>query len=273
MLLQTSQSGSKLSKFTPQSDTFGPINSTNSVETDHAIMSFLRHPKLQREQQQGKANKTLLVLPSLLEASIEDEYNLRAKAYQIVSSMVTFGSDLNIPLRAFLGYKSGNTPSSDRILETISDILFDVSHAMYAWIHTEESMARAQDKDVASKQNFNSMDIQIKASLFDDRALRRIGGFEPASLLPVALGIHRCRQTETSWEEYAFSKDGRMAMRVHTKQRDEPGGEDANVKGEKSTSHAREKQVRTIMENDSLIELGKKRRGRRGKSSMTSCQL
>jgi len=268
MMLQVSQSGSKLSKLVSQSDTnFGPIKLANAVSRDDAIMSFLRHPKLQRQQQQGETNQTLLALPNLLNASIEDEYNLRVKAHQMLSSMVDhFDNDLDASLRAFLGYKLLQFPSRDRILEIISDILFDVSHAMYAWIHTEEAFTRNRGKGDASKTNHLNIDMQIKASLFDDRALHRIGGFESTSLLPLALGIRRCRLTKTTWEKYALSKEGRMASSVHIKQHHRPSRDDVHVRGEKSRSCPRKKQIRLTTENKALLELGKNRRGRRVRS-------
>jgi hypothetical protein len=273
MLLKTSPLGSKLVRLTPQwGMAFNPTVPTNSEETEH-ILSFLRHPKLQREQQQDKVCQTIFAIPRLLEASIDDECSMRARAHEIISSIVNSfrGNDMNVPLRAFLGYKSAKSPSRDRILEIISDVLFDVSHAMYAFIHTQEDVTRARpllSKGVANEMNYGSMEKQIKSSLFDDRALKRIGGFEPASLLPLALGIRRCCQTKTSWEEYARSEEGKMAMSVHSKRGDFPGEQIA--KEGISASHGRKRQGGTLTINNPLLELGKKRRGRRGKSMFSS---
>jgi hypothetical protein len=142
---------------------------------------------------------------------------------------------------------------------------------MYAFIHTQEDMTRARSllsMGVANEMNYGNMDLQIKSSLFDDRALKRIGGFEPASLLPLALGIRRCCQTKTSWEEYARSEEGKMAMSVHSKRGDFPG-EQIGKEGI-SASHGRKRQGGTLTINNPLLELGKKRRGRRGKSMFSS---
>ena len=134
-----------------------------------------------------------------------------------------------------------------------------MSHALFAFIHTQEEMTRGMtsSEGVANVINHKSMDKQIKTSLFDGRALKRIGGFEPSALLPLALGIHRCRQTKTSWEEYAMLEEGRMAMSVHSSTQVEV------------SNHGRKRQRGVIMVNSSLLELGKKRRGRRGKSSIS----
>jgi hypothetical protein len=264
-LLRTSPSGSKLARLTPQSGmVFNPITPTNAEEIDHAIHSFLRHPRLQREQQQANVRHITFALPRLLEASINDEGSLRARAREMISSIANSfcGNDANFfPLRAYLGYKSNKSPSGDRILGIISDILFDVSHAMYAFIHTQEGMIRAGVANVANRAN---LDMQIKSFLFDDRALKRIGGFEPESLLPLALGIRRCRETGTSWEEYAHSEEGMMAMGVHSKRDEFAVGELAE--GEIFASLGRKRRGGSFSVNGSLLELGKKRRGRRGRS-------
>lgn len=264
-LIRTSPSGSKLARLTPQSGlAFNPITPSDAEEIDHAIHSFLRHPRLQREQQQANVRQITFALPRLLGASIDDEGSLRARAREMVTSIANSfcGNDANFfPLRAYLGYKSSKTPSGDRILGIVSDILFDVSHAMYAFIHTQEGMIRA---GVANETNRTSMDMQIKSSLFDDRALKRIGGFEPSSLLPLALGIRRCRETGTSWKEYARSEEGMMAMGIHSK-RDEFAVEEL-VEGEIFTSLGRKRRGGSFSVNGPLLELGKKRRGRRGRS-------
>ena len=193
----------------------------------------------------------MFALPKFLEASIDDEYTMWAWAHEIVLSIMNQfrGSSMNMSLRVFLGYTSAKTPSTDRIYEILTNVLFDVSHAMFAFIHTQDEMTCG----LTSK----SMDLQIKTSLFDGRALKRIGGFEPSALLPLALGIHRCRQTKTTWEEYAMSVEGRMAMSVHSSTQVEV------------SNHGRKRQRGVIMVNSSLLELGKKRRGRRGKSSIS----
>jgi hypothetical protein len=252
VVLHKSPSGSKLTKLTPQYD----IGSDFTVPTS-SVLSFLHNPRLHREQQEDK----VFALPKFLEASIDDEYMMRARSHKIVLSIINQfrGSSMNMSLRVFLGYTSSKTPCNDRIYEILTNVLFDVSHALFAFIHTQEEMTRGMtsSEGVANVINHKSMDKQIKTSLFDGRALKRIGGFEPSALLPLALGIHRCRQTKTSWEEYAMLEEGRMAMSVHSSTQVEV------------SNHGRKRQRGVIMVNSSLLELGKKRRGRRGKSSIS----
>ncbi|KAL7530578.1 hypothetical protein ACHAWF_003434 [Thalassiosira exigua] len=254
MLLQSSQTGSKVSKM------IGNDESIDVAKADESIISFLCNPKLQREQQLGKSSQNLLVLPTLLEAAVEDEYCLRGQAHRKVLAIFDAfpGNDLDTSLRAIFGYKSTKTPSRDRLLEMIADVLFDVSHAMYAWIHTEKGMARSQEGKVSfNEAKRNDMDAKIKASLFDDRAIKRIGGFEPASLLPLALGIYRCRCAEITWKKYALSHEGILAMSIHTRQCND--GDNVNARGES---------VGNLVENSELLELGRRRRGQRSKSTM-----
>ena len=271
MILEKTQSGSKLSKLSPQSGPgYGKSKSEESLDTDHAILCFLRNPRLQREQQHEKEKKSLFVLPRLLETTIEDECDLRARAYHMVTSLInTFPKDdMDIPIRAFLGYRSTKLTSRSRMLEVIADVLFDVSHAMYAWVHTEEDMMR-QDKISMNKTKYGRFDRQVKASLFDDRALKRIGGFEPSALLPLAIGIRRCRQAGRSWKDYAFTKQGKKALSIHTVQIENSPGSKCNSKDDSSNVNTDKKSTVAVMDNLALLEMGKKRRGRRGKSIMT----
>lgn len=223
----------------------------NFEKVNDILLEFLRFPQLQRQRQHESANKSLFVLPQLLEASVTDESHLREYAHNMIISMVNSipGNDFEIPLRAFLGYKSLKTPSRERILEMVSGVLFDVSHAMHAWVHTEKDLVR---KKQVSNRAIDSkyVDEQIKNALFDqNRAIQKIGGFDDSSLLPLALGIHRCRQTKTTWTEYASSTEGKKAFSLHT-----------NAKAEERADRKRQP------DNAGLFETGRKRRGRRGRS-------
>jgi hypothetical protein len=272
MLLRKSASGTALTKLnTHHGNEFHHSNASNLDEIYHAMLNFLRYPKPQGDQKQGKICQTRFILPHFLDVSIDSEHSLRAKAQRMISSMVNSipGNDMNTSLRAFLGYRSSKSPTRERIVGVVADVLFDVSHAMYAWIHTHDKLLRSQGKDIADAaiKNYSSMDVQIKSSLFDDRALKRIGGFEPESLLPLSLGIRRCRLANVTWEQYAISNEGMRAMSVHhTSPQVEFLGEPNNE--EKMYPSRRRKRQSTgfIVVNNSLIEIGKKRRGRRGKS-------
>mmetsp|Transcript_13632 Transcript_13632/g.28870 ORF Transcript_13632/g.28870 Transcript_13632/m.28870 type:complete len:569 (+) Transcript_13632:131-1837(+) len=226
-----------------------PSNTANFFKTNDSIVSFLRHP----QQQNHDKNTSRFVLPKLLNASITDEINLRKVSQQMTSNMLNaFPIEyLDFPLRTFLGYKTSKAPSLDRLLELLSDIMCDVSHAMYAWVQTENEILsemrtrkESNPNQVAIPKNANSRDnitmetteTKIKELLFDDLALKRIGGFHPSSLLPLALGIRRCRDTGTPWCEYACFIEGREAMKIH---------EEGNT--------------------DKLLHLGKIRKGRRGR--------
>lgn len=226
-----------------------PSNTSNFFKTNDSIVSFLRYP----QQQNHEKNTSRFVLPKLLNASITDEINLRKVAHQMTLNMLNaFPIEyLDFPLRTFLGYKTSKAPSRDRLLELLSDVLFDVSHAMYAWVQTENEILSemkmrkennpnqvAIPKRGRSRDNITmeTMESKIKELLFDDLAIKRIGGFHPSSLLPLALGIRRCRVTVTPWCDYACFIEGREAMRIH---------DEGNA--------------------DELLHLGKIRKGRRGR--------
>jgi hypothetical protein len=67
-------------------------------------------------------------MPQMLDLSIMVEAHLRKIALRMVYSFRDFVSDK--ALREFLGYK---TAKNGRVLELISDFLFDVSHAMVSF--------------------------------------------------------------------------------------------------------------------------------------------
>ena len=224
-----------------------PGGSAQFEKKNDAIIEFLHHPQVHRQRQHGLTEKSLLVLPQLLEASVTDETQLREFAHKMVVAMI--GDDFEVPLRVFLGYKSTKTPSFERILDMACGVLFDVSHAMHAWLRTEKDMLR---KLLASKTKMSrkDMDEQIKNTLFEQnsRAINNIGGFDDSSLLTLALGIHR--QKQTTWAEYASSEEGKNAFGHHYATVDEP-----NVR----------KRQNDIVGNSELFEAGRKRRGRRGR--------
>lgn len=228
-----------------------PTSTDNFEKINDVLIEFLRFPQRQRQRQHGNANKSLFVLPQLLEASVTDEGCLREFAHNMVVSMVNSipGNDFDIPLRVFLGYKSTKTPSKERILDMVSDVLFDVSHAMHAWVHTEKDLLR---KHQTSTMPSKDLEEQIKNALFDEggRALAKIGGFEESSLLPLSLGIRRCRQTRTPWVEYAASA-GKSVFSLHVSK-----AKSTNVRKRQSD----------IIGNAEVFETGRKRRGRRGRT-------
>jgi hypothetical protein len=142
-------------------------------------------------------------IPNMLDLSIIVEAHLRQIAFEKVKTMGTFISDL--ALREFLGYKSP-TAKYERVMELMSDFLFDVSHAMFAWEKTEQDI---------NASNTQTTDATICKTLFDSRALRKIGGFEPTSLLYHALSINRLEAKKESWVEFAKTPAGKKMFSHH----------------------------------------------------------
>eukprot|EP00956_Cyclotella_meneghiniana_P012913 scaffold18445_cov71-Cyclotella_meneghiniana.AAC.7 len=244
--------------------------STDSIVTK--IEEFLRSPQMQKhhthEQQFSSSSsiiiKPMFALPRLLKASINNETQMREIAHTMAFSILD-DYTLDSPLRIFLGYKSNKSVDRSKLVSIFADILFDVSHAMYAWVQTEKEMSNtarhAGGQNITSKSQGNRVQIPIasqnvdvesiiKDSLFDERALKQIGGFEPYSLLPLALGVRHCRQYGVSWEEYAQTAEGRSATAMHLQ-----CGGNGNCMKSKKRYH-----------NEALFEIGKQRRGRRGRA-------
>ncbi|KAL7512510.1 hypothetical protein ACHAXN_009470 [Cyclotella atomus] len=249
----TSSSRDAANHVSPMQSSF---QSTVSFPSDADIQEFLLFPQLQRQQQQQHHNyyqnvkKPIMALPPLLQTSITNESHLRSIAHDL-SSFIINKYELHTPLSIFLGYKSSSKSKSidkSKLVSIFADVLFDVSHALYAWIQTELELQRATtESDTKMKGNRVCIPTQnnntdtIKNSLFDERALKRIGGFDPSSLLPLALGVKYCNENHLSWEEYAMTEEGRKALEVHTPSCD----------GKRK---------------DALYEIGKWRRGRRGRA-------
>jgi len=132
-------------------------------------------------------------VPPMLHVSISDEAHLRDTAMEMTKRLVHHFHNRSLGL--FFGYKSPSA-NGTRISQLLSSFLFDTSHAMFAWIQTE------QDFLVQHGQTEN-LDMEIQASLFDHRAIYKIGGLKPHCILPQALSIRRLRQRNISWEKFA----------------------------------------------------------------------
>jgi hypothetical protein len=153
-------------------------------------------------------------LPDLLQTSISTESILRDAAVTMTTQLVSSFGETS--LRLFLGYKT-SALSRERLIRVMAGFLFDVSHAMFAWEQTEHEFAKSRQEVVR--------DSEIQKSLFDERALRKIGGFDPSSLLPHAISIARLRRLpsnhknskkQKSWESFAGTVKGKRMLKHHT---------------------------------------------------------
>jgi len=83
----------------------------------------------------------------------------------------------------------------------------------FAWELTEKDMFGN-----ASERNKTMQDIHdstVCKRLFDNRALRKIGGFEPTSLLYHALSIKRLRMRGESWQHFSKTPAGKNMFLHH----------------------------------------------------------
>lgn len=153
-------------------------------------------------------------IPALLNVSIVFESSLRNAAYRMLHHLCSsFDSEA---LRLFLGYKS-SALKRERVLRILSDYLFDVSHAMFAWKQTEtEILSERTNSTLRTLTSFcQEIDTVVRDSLFDERALKKIGGLDDASILRHAIEISRSERRSEPWETFAKTATGRRLLSHH----------------------------------------------------------
>jgi hypothetical protein len=168
-------------------------------------------------------------IPSLLEVSICVECHLRNITNQMVLKMTQSFNDKT--LRMFMGYKS-SLLKREKLLHKLSDYLFDVSHAYFAWKQTEWELAHSRKGPhiINNRQKYlnakvtpfivssvvkKNTDSMVRDSLFDERALKKIGGCDSPSLIMHALSIGRLAQNNISWESFAKTGIGKKMLKHH----------------------------------------------------------
>lgn len=153
-------------------------------------------------------------IPAFLDVSIAFESFLRNAAYRMLHQMCSsFDSEA---LRLFLGYKS-SALKRDRVLRILSDYLFDVSHAMFAWKQTEsEILSERTASSLRTQTSFcQEIDSLVRDSLFDERALKKIGGLDDSSILRHAIEFSRSERRREPWEKFAKTATGRRLFSHH----------------------------------------------------------
>lgn len=187
--------------------------------------------------------------PAFLEVSIASEFVLRDMAREITRNLVESFHDET--WRIYLGYKS-SALKRDRLLAVLAEILFDVSYAMIAWKQTEE--------ELQSQRLTNSkLDQRILSTLFDSRALRKIGGFHDSSLLPHALSICRLAKKGVSWEDFAETEKGEALLQHHVDGKAMLAGQkrrDARVRTRKVVSSSNNCETRRRSRSSSISSYG-----------------
>ena len=92
---------------------------------------------------------------------------------------------------------------------------------MFAWDQTESELfgssllMRTTTMKNLDEKSLAMRDKQICDTLFDNRALRKIGGFDPSSLLYHSISINRLCAKKESWEHFAKSSLGKKMLRHH----------------------------------------------------------
>jgi len=160
----------------------------------------------------------------LLHISIYHEEHLRISGYEMVKQALESFS--TYALRKLLSYRSTSI-ARDKMIHLIAALIFNASHAMYAWQQTERellSKTREEWLSVSMKRSRREeLDNRIRRLLFDERDLRKIGGFESSSILPSALLLSRLSERKMSWGRFAKTGLGRKLLK-------ERGGGGSNYK-------------------------------------------
>jgi hypothetical protein len=181
--------------------------------------------------------------PPLMEASIVTEEVLRKHANEMVRILLeTFETQ---HLRRFFGYRKPSTRrkpagegagggvsagdggdaheneddngSREGFVRLIMDFVFDASHAMFAW-QDFEATAQPGTLPASPKRDdagCSQKDRAIAAALFDDRALRQIGGMENGSIVRLALALGRGQRSRQSWADLLTSGEGKHLVEHH----------------------------------------------------------
>ena len=147
-------------------------------------------------------------MPTMLHASISNEAILRDAAMIMSNKLVQQFQERS--LRMFFGYKT-TTISCHRLAHLMAGFLFDASHAMFAWDQTEKELL-AQTPDLLDP------DAAIRKALFNQRALKKLGGFKSHAILPQAISIGRLRRRNVSWEKFATTAQGQQMLEHHRKE-------------------------------------------------------
>ena len=149
----------------------------------------------------------------LLHVSIFHEEHLRSTAYNMTLRALESFSTRS--LRTLLNYRSNSIPRQ-KMIQLLSTVLFNASHAMYAWDQTEAELILERNEIISSRSmgriNQEELDDEIVKLLFNERDLRKIGGFKSSSILPTALLISRIAKRNMSWARFSETGYGRKVL-------------------------------------------------------------
>lgn len=149
----------------------------------------------------------------LLHVSIYHEEHLRDTAFAMTKRVVV--SFPTYAIRKLLSYRSNAIPR-DKMIHLLSTLVFNASHAMYAWQQTEHDLLLEKNEQCLSAAMKTShregLDNEIVKLLFNERDLRKIGGFDSSSILPTALLISRLADRGMRWTRFAKTALGRKML-------------------------------------------------------------
>jgi hypothetical protein len=153
----------------------------------------------------------------MIHLSIIDEATFREGAKEMAKLLAAWFSIQS--LRYFFGYNQ--RASRHHLEELLGELLFDVSHAMYAFEETyQETLAQGSGALDFSFKNTSDFRHEIARNVLhsmfvDDRAVQRIGGLDDSSLLLHAVSIATDCQCDISWGHFAKTSPGMKMLSHH----------------------------------------------------------
>mmetsp|Transcript_9573 Transcript_9573/g.14237 ORF Transcript_9573/g.14237 Transcript_9573/m.14237 type:complete len:586 (+) Transcript_9573:112-1869(+) len=181
----------------------------------------------------------------MIHLSIDAEEYFRRKAQYFTHFLLSSFSDF--VLRLFCN--RGVCTPREKLESSIATLLFDVSHAMFAWQQTEKEILENAAITKSDSCSRDEIDAKIFDTLLgdDERAMKRIGGFQSNSLLPCALSIARLKARNMSWSRFATTVGGGLSIspcvnfdrRMRAKRRRYSGGDDSMFSRARPRSRSR----------------------------------
>lgn len=195
----------------PQNDIDAPPLDEEADEVLHGSQEISAVLDFTKKNPDGSfvTRQNLENVTDMLYVSISNEALLRDATMRMTKKLIP-NLDVN-SLRLFFGYKTPAV-SIDRLTTLLAGYLFDTSHAMFAWFQTESEI-------LANNPTTSDLDSRVQESLFDRRALIKIGGFDSSSILPHAISIARLRRRNCSWESFASTVQGKRMLEHHGKEK------------------------------------------------------
>jgi hypothetical protein len=191
---------------------------TDQTVSVHEVSRFVRFNTTEDESSGEEIHCQVQLLkhdlPAMVEVSIASEAALRNVAAHMTERFTQVFSDKT--LRRFLGYRVPSI-ARPRLVQVLADFLFDTSHALFAYQQTSFEVQSMEERAELNKVSPLASPLAgaIRDMLFDNRALKQIGGWEPTSILPQALSLDWLARQKVTWSAFASTEEAEAMFRHH----------------------------------------------------------